>query len=78
MSNTILLIALIVCLFLLVSMSIVSYRFCNFWRKKFEAERRKKEFFKTENLKLQHEIFRANYIVPDVENKKGRKNNGSK
>lgn len=31
---------------------------------------------KSENIKLQHDVYRLTYIVPETENKKGRKKNG--
>lgn len=46
------------------------------WKKAYTNLVEHAKNLKADNIKLQHDVYRLTYIVPETENKKGRKKNG--
>lgn len=61
-----------------VAISAVGFACCKRWHKAYHKLKSKYEKTYSENIRLQHEIYKSNYVTPSVDTKKGKRENGTK
>ena len=61
-----------------VAISAIGFACCKRWYKAYHKLKSKYERTYSENIRLQHEVYKSNYVIPSVDTKKGRNGNGTK